>query len=151
MKERSVVDAGAALFQPDTLLPAQFFATLKQRSQACGERRLMAAILEDAVDCFQKYLWAKENRSRNLRQEAENWFLSDDDSWPFAFVNVCHALDLEPDFLRRGLITWKEQQLVRRAALLDNAESSPVRSSASSSSAMEPPAAMVALPAGESL
>ncbi|MBI3247064.1 MAG: hypothetical protein HYZ50_11230 [Deltaproteobacteria bacterium] len=148
MKERSVVDAGTTLFQPDTLLPAQFFATLKQRSQACGERRLMAAILEDAVDCFQKYLWAKENRSRNLRQEAENWFVSDDDSWPFSFVNVCHALDLEPDFIRRGLLTWKERQLARRAALLGQAESSPVLSS---SSIVEHQTAMVALQANERL
>lgn len=144
MKERSVVDAGAALFQPDTLLPAQFFATLRQRSQACGERRLMAAILEDAVDCFQKYLWAKDNRSRNLRQEAENWFVSDDDSWPFSFVNVCHALDLEPDFIRRGLMTWKERQLVRRAAQLSQEASSPMLSS---SAVVEHQAAMVALPA----
>lgn len=125
MKGRSVVDAGTTLFQPDSLLPAQFFAALKQRSQACGERRLMAAILEDAVDCFQKYLWAKENRSRNLRLEAESWFLSDDDSWPFSFINVCHALDLEPNFIRRGLMQWKEQQLARRAMIASGAGTSP--------------------------
>ncbi|MGE0681979.1 MAG: hypothetical protein AB7P69_13905 [Candidatus Binatia bacterium] len=124
--QSSVVDAGASLFQPDSLLPAQFFASLKQRSQACGERRLMAAILEDAIDCFQKYLWAKDNRSRNLRLEAESWFLSDDDSWPFSFINVCHALDLEPGFIRRGLMIWKERQLARRAALVDGAGISPL-------------------------
>jgi hypothetical protein len=126
MKERSVVDAGTTLFQPDSLLPVQFFTALKQRSQACGERRLMAAILEDAIDCFQKYLWAKDNRSRNLRLEAESWFLSDDDSWPFSFINVCHALDLEPDFIRRGLITWKERQLARRAVVASSEGTSPM-------------------------
>jgi len=126
MKERSVADAGTTLFQPDSLLPAQFFTALKQRSQACGERRLMAAILEDAVDCFQKYLWAKDNRSRNLRLEAESWFLSDDDSWPFSFLNVCHALDLEPDFIRRGLMQWKEGQLARRAMVASGAGTSPL-------------------------
>ena len=124
--QSSVADAGASLFQPDSLLPAQFFASLKQRSQACGERRLMAAILEDAVDCFQKYLWAKDNRSRNLRLEAENWFISDDDSWPFSFLNVCHALDLEPGFLRRGLLEWKERQLARRAVLAESVGTSPL-------------------------
>lgn len=126
MKERSVVDAGTTLFQPDSLLPAQFFVALKQRSQACGERRLMAAILEDAVDCFQKYLWAKDNRSRNLRLEAESWFLSDDDSWPFSFINVCYALDLEPDFIRRGLMQWKEHQLARRSIVASGAGTSPL-------------------------
>ena len=124
--QSSVADAGASLFQPDSLLPAQFFTSLKQRSQACGERRLMAAILEDAIDCFQKYLWAKDNRSRNLRLEAESWFVSDDDSWPFSFINVCHALDLEPGFLRRGLMEWKERQLARRAVLAEGSATSPL-------------------------
>jgi hypothetical protein len=126
MKVASVADAGATLFQPDSLLPAQFFTALKQRSQACGERRLMAAILEDAIDCFQKYLWAKDNRSRTLRQEAENWFLADDESWPFSFANVCQALDLEPDFLRRGLIQWKDRELARRAGVETGAGVSPM-------------------------
>jgi hypothetical protein len=135
MKVQSVADAGASLFQPDSLLPAQFFAALKQRSQSCGERRLMAAILEDAIDCFQKYLWAKDNRSRNLRLEAENWFLSDDDSWPFSFINVCHALDLEPGFIRRGLMGWKERQLAQRAALVGGAGTSPLVPSRSEANA----------------
>lgn len=114
MKERLVNEAAISLFQPDSLLPAQFFAALKQKAQACGERRLMVAILEDAVDCFQKYLGATDNRSRHLGAEAEKWFLSDDESWPFSFVNVCQALDLHPGFLRRGLLTWKDRHCARR-------------------------------------
>jgi hypothetical protein len=114
MKEKFVADVGTSLFQPDSLLPSQFFATLKQKTHACGERRLMVAILEDAIECFQKHFWARDTRSRNLRTEAENWFLSDDESWPFSFVNVCHALDLQPEFLRRGLWLWKEQELAKQ-------------------------------------
>ena len=82
MKEKLITaEAGTSLFQPDLLLPAQFFAALKQKAQACGERRLMVAILEDAVVCFQKHLWATDGRSRQLGAEAERWFLSDDSSW----------------------------------------------------------------------
>jgi len=114
MKEKLVTDVAISLFQPDLLLPAQFFAALKQKAQACGERRLMVAILEDAVDCFQKYLGATDGRSRHLGAEAEKWFLADDESWPFSFVNVCYALDLHPGFLRRGLLAWKDRQLTRR-------------------------------------
>jgi len=84
MKEKLITaEAGTSLFQPDLLLPTQFFAALKQKAQACGERRLMVAILEDAVVCFQKHLWATDGRSRQLGAEAERWFLSDDSSWPF--------------------------------------------------------------------
>src|SRR5437867_5914304 len=116
MKEKFIADAGTSLFQPDLLLPAQFFAALKQKAHACGERRLMVAILEDAVVCFQKHLWAADSRSRQLGAEAERWFLSDDNSWPFSFVNICETLDIHPLFLRRGLLTWKAQQLARRRA-----------------------------------
>jgi hypothetical protein len=126
MKEKLIADAGASLFQPDSLLPAQFFAALKQKAHACGERRLMVAILEDAVDCFQKHILAMDHRSRHLCVEAEKWFLSDDDSWPFSFVNICHALDLHPGFLRRGLLTWKARQLARRQPKPSYTETEPV-------------------------
>ncbi len=127
MKEKLIhIDAGVSLFQPDSLLPSQFFAALKQKAQACGERRLMVAILEDAIDCFQKYVRAADHRSRHLCAEAEKWFMSDDDSWPFSFVNICYTLDLHPGFLRRGLLEWKAQQLARRQSKLRYSETMPV-------------------------
>lgn len=127
MKEKLIhIDAGVSLFQPDSLLPSQFFAALKQKGQACGERRLMVAILEDAIDCFQKYVRAADHRSRHLCAEAEKWFMSDDDSWPFSFVNICYTLDLHPGFLRRGLLEWKAQQLARRQSKLRYSETMPV-------------------------
>jgi len=126
MKEKLIADAGASLFQPDSLLPAQFFAALEQKTHACGERRLMLAILEDAVDCFQKYLWATDNRSRHLQAEAERWFLSDEDNWPFSFINIYHALDLHPGFLRRGLVEWKARQLARHQSKVRYTEAVPV-------------------------
>jgi hypothetical protein len=126
MKEKLIADAGVSLFQPDSLLPSQFFAALKQKAHACGERRLMLAILEDAVDCFQKYVRAADNRSRHLCTDAEKWFMSDDDSWPFSFVNICYTLDLHPGFLRRGLVEWKARQLARRQSKLRYSETIPV-------------------------
>ena len=101
---------GTHIFQPDTILPAQFFSTLRQRTASQGERRLVAAVLEDTVACFQKYLGAEDRRNRKLYADAEAWLFSDDDSWPFAFVNVCEALDIQPPFLRRGLLLWRSGQ-----------------------------------------
>ena len=116
MRDKLIADGGTALFQPDSLLPTQFFTTLRQKSYTTGERRLMVAILEDAVECFQKYLWATSNRSRQLRADAEAWFLSDDTSWPFSFLNICEALDIHPLLFRQGLLRWKGQQLTQRQA-----------------------------------
>lgn len=126
MKDKLIADVAVSLFEPDLLLPTQFFAALKRKTQACGERRLMIAILEDAVECFQKHLWATDNRSRQLRAEAEKWVLSDDDRWPFSFVNICEALDIHPLFLRRGLLAWKAQQFARQQAGVRCAGAAPV-------------------------
>jgi hypothetical protein len=104
-------DAPTTIFQPETLLPTQFFAALRQKTPARGEHRLMAAILEDAVECFQKHLWATDSRGRQLRANAEQWLLSDDTSWLFSFVNICDTLGIHPVFLRRGLTQWQAQQL----------------------------------------
>jgi hypothetical protein len=118
MRDQRGIEGGVSLFQPDLLLPLQFFAGLRRKAQADGERRLMLAILEDAVDCFQKYAMAKDGRTRQLFADAEQWFLSDDRRWPFSFVNVCEALEIQPQFLRRGLLSWKARQLAQHEPVL---------------------------------
>lgn len=109
MKDQPVGEGGLGIFQPDLLLPLQFFTALRGRTQGDAQRRLMIAVLEDAIECFQKCVAAKDNRSRQLGVEAEEWFLADDHDWLFSFVNVCENLEIDPEFLRRGLLLWKEQ------------------------------------------
>ncbi len=113
MKDQRVADGGAGVFQPDFLLPLQFFTGTRGRGFAEGERRLMFAVLEDAVECFQKYCGSNEARGRQLYADAEEWILSDDRSWLFSFVNVCEILAFQPDFIRQGLMRWKAQKLER--------------------------------------
>jgi len=60
-----------------------------------GELRLMAAVLEDAINILRK-----RPRSRAGR-EAREWLASRDASWPFAFERICDALDLDADSVRR--------------------------------------------------
>ncbi len=115
--ERLVAEGLRHLFQPDTLLPLQFLAAQRQSSQVKGERRLIVAILEDAIDCFQKHLTAKDVRSRQLWQEARDWLLSDDSSWPFSYLSICEALDIHPSFLRRGILSWSVRSAGRSASV----------------------------------
>lgn len=42
----------ASLFQPDTLAAAQYFDNLRRTTILEPEKRLMLAVLEDAVSCF---------------------------------------------------------------------------------------------------
>ena len=109
-REKLLAEGGIHIFQPDTVLPAQFFLALRQQTDSQGARRLVVAVLEDAVDCFQKYFGAEDRRNCKLYEDAEAWLFSDDDSWPFAFVNVCDALGIQPPFLRRGLLLWRSGQ-----------------------------------------
>ncbi len=101
------------LLQPNALLPSQFFAALRRRWEHEPERRLLAALLLDAVECFQKNLFARDRRKRQLFLEAEQWIASSDRTWPFSFENACEQLELNPDYVRKGLLAWKEAQLAK--------------------------------------
>ena len=109
MKEReSAADERMGeIFQPDTLLPSQFFDRVRRRTEHEGERRLMIAVLEDAVDIYRKQAGAKEPRGQQLFREAEEWIEDPDRSWLFAFENICDVLDIDAEYLRGGLRRWK--------------------------------------------
>jgi len=105
-----VSDTYTHLLQPDTLLPSQYFAALKRKGAHEPERRLVVAVLQDAVDCFQKHLHARDRKAHQLFIDAEEWICSEDRSWPFSFENVCDLLQINAQYLRRGLVMWKERQ-----------------------------------------
>ena len=101
----------ATLLQPDTLLPSQYFGRVGRRSEFDGERRLMIAVLEDAVDVYRKQVSAQDARGKNLFREAEEWIEDPDRTWLFSFENICDVLDIDSEYVRRGLHALK-----RRAA-----------------------------------
>jgi hypothetical protein len=73
------------------------------------EAALMCAVLEDAVDCFQKQFVCATRDAKRLGEEAEEWLFSDDSKWAFSFLSICTALDLGPQYIRRGLERWRER------------------------------------------
>lgn len=91
------------LFTPDTLLPTQYFDRLRRRSDHTGERRLMIAVLEDAVEVYRKKAGARDRRGRQLFADAEAWIESDDRSWLYSFANICDILGIDASYLREGL------------------------------------------------
>jgi len=84
---------------------------LSKRNLRDGEKRLMLALLESATEDFQKYLFANGKRSQELFQEAEDWFLETDSASFFSFENVCEHLELDPAYVRQGLMRWKAAKL----------------------------------------
>ena len=116
MKEReySADERLGGLFQPDTLMPSQFFDRVRRRTEHEGERRLMIAVLEDAVSVYRKQAAVREGRNREIFLEAEEWIEDQDRSWLFSFQNICDVLGLDADYLRRGLRALKTQALEDR-------------------------------------
>jgi hypothetical protein len=103
-----MTDRSFGLFEPDALLPAQFYAAFRGGSGVRGEKRLMLAVLEDALDCFQKYSVARDGHGQTLFDEAHAWIISDDRGWFFSYENICDTLEINPEYLRRGLETWRQ-------------------------------------------
>jgi hypothetical protein len=102
-------DRLASLFEPDVLLPAQFFAAFRRAGGLERERLLMLAVLEDAVDCYQKHAHSHDPRATQIFDEAQEWVDSNDRSWLFSFENICDTLEINADYVRRGLRLWKER------------------------------------------
>jgi hypothetical protein len=100
--------------EPEVMLPSQFYFRGGLDASLQPEKRLMLAVMEDAVGTFQKYVWARDRAGQRLLAEVEEWFESHDIDWPYSFVNICHALNLDVDFMRDGLRRWKRQQLDAR-------------------------------------
>src|SRR6185503_16891217 len=93
---------------PELLLPDQFADLLQRASTRTPEQRLMAAVLEDAIRCFCQCADSPGLRSQRLFRETAEWFESRDVAWSFAFENICYALAIEPDWIRRLLARWRE-------------------------------------------
>ncbi|GIW41063.1 MAG: hypothetical protein KatS3mg076_1640 [Candidatus Binatia bacterium] len=100
------------LVEPEVLLPSQYYELIAGHHFLEGEKRLMLAIMEDAISCYQKYAGAKSGRAHRIFQEAEEWIFDRENSgWVFSFESICQALGIEAEFLRKGLVRWREQHL----------------------------------------
>ena len=96
---------GRILFDPtDTAI----LETLFKKNTREREEGLMLAVLTDAIEYFQRYVLAKDERGKKLFQEAEDWFLEKESDWFFSFENICEVLRLHPDYIRQGILRWKE-------------------------------------------
>ena len=69
------------------------------------ELALMLAILEDAVACYRMTLKRPRQNPEILARQAEFWFRLDDWDSPFAFNNICEALQLDPIATREKILS----------------------------------------------
>ena len=70
------------------------------------EKKLMLAVLEDALTRFEKHLPSQNH----LFREELNWLMDTNTEPVFSFQSICESLQLDPDYVRKYLL--------RRSALL---------------------------------
>jgi len=92
-------------FEPDVLTSGQY-ADLHRPSAVMPEKRLMLAVLEDAIDAYRGASRVSGRHAEAVAGEAWDWISSDDTTWPFSFVRICEVFDIDPDYVRAGLTAW---------------------------------------------
>ena len=103
-----------SLFEPDVLIEELSGKAVRRTAALSSEKRLMLAVLRDALDCYQKYALADDRANRELFEEAAAWIECTNTDGLFSFESISSALDIEPAYFRRGLAEWHRRHLEAR-------------------------------------
>jgi hypothetical protein len=94
----------ARILEPDVFLPSQFYGAAGLSRKLEGEKRLMIAILKDAVECLEKYRGSRSVAGKIQYDNAIEWVEDTGREWLFSFTNICDLLGFDPDYLREALL-----------------------------------------------
>ena len=94
----------ARILEPDIFLPSQFYGAGGLSRKLEGEKRLMIAILKDAVECLEKYRDTRTGIGRIQYQNAIEWVEDTGTEWLFSFNNICDLLGFDPHYMREVLL-----------------------------------------------
>jgi hypothetical protein len=94
----------ARILEPDIFLPSQFYGNGGLSRKLEGEKRLMIAILKDAVECLEKFRGSRSSAGKTNYQSAIDWVEDSDTNWLYSFTNICDLLGFDPDYLREQLL-----------------------------------------------
>jgi hypothetical protein len=94
----------AEYLEPETVLPTQFHEVWHRPAPITPERALVLSVLWRAIEDLYRNRFARRRRDQSLYAAAYKWVASDDQSWPYSFVNVCDALALDSTAVRQELL-----------------------------------------------
>ena len=104
MNAQVMADDLPSIFQGVGILPAQYGNMCRKKLPSEGERKLLFAVLEDAIRLYLKHRDDAESYRHDPDfLEAAQWLSSDEEYGPFAFVRICDALGINADRLRMGI------------------------------------------------
>lgn len=129
----------SGLFEQDVLIGELAGSARRHAAALSSEKRLMLAVLRNALECYQQHFLAEDPPGREMFQEAAAWIENRNYNGLFSFEGIAEALDLEPNYLRRQLANWQR----RRLLMVEHAAATPELSAATP----EPSAATTGEPA----
>lgn len=99
------------LLHPDASLPAQYWDTFAGSAEIAPEKRLLIAVLEEAIKSYRALVFTGGRRFA----EVEEWLLSDDNCYTFSFCSICDILGLSATRVRKSLRIWAASEALRPA------------------------------------
>ena len=100
--------------QPDVLCMHEYLHVYQCRPAETPERRLLAAVLRDAIDCYLRDCCAKNRHRKRSFREAEEWFFGSSPDGIFSLESVCGILNIDPGYIRRSLCGTKTRNCSKR-------------------------------------
>src|SRR5262245_59392632 len=97
--------------KPECIVNHEYLHIYRSITANTTEIKLIAALLEDAIDCYLKHCSAKSRRGKRIFAEAAQWILDRDDDWLFGFDNICEMLKLDPNYIRRVVKQSAQERL----------------------------------------
>jgi hypothetical protein len=102
-------EEGKLFGQPDVLCLDEYLHVYQGRPAETPERRLVAAVLRDAIDCYLRDCFTKNRHKKRSFREAEEWFFKGDNYGVFSLENVCGILNIDPGYIRRSLMQYEQR------------------------------------------
>ena len=108
----------------------RFLNLLPEAPAAAPEKVLATSVLKQAAQDIRRFRNPRTRLDREIYLDAYDWVTSYDISWPFSFLNVCHALSIDAESTRHELLADAELGLfcywIRRGERFARALSSSV-------------------------
>jgi len=94
------------MFGTEIILPVQYTPPRNAEGRCEGERRLMLAVLEEAIVTLKLHLRGPSVHSRRIVAEIENWLASGSRAHTFAFATICDVLGFDVPAVRQAVKDW---------------------------------------------
>jgi hypothetical protein len=96
------------------LMPTQYYELIGRRTMLDGEKKLLFAVLEDAIRVYVLNVNARTASGRREFEEVCNWMNTRGNQDLFAFDSLCEVFGIAPDALRQQLALLSASDLPRR-------------------------------------